>query len=206
MKTRNWIRFFLSTLLIGGISGLIFGLVIKWGEFAVHLSSTNIKGMATILLWFIGTGLMFSAVSQMAFFAYLTIHQFGLGMFRSVKLWNSVQILLMLFVIGDILIFRTISGKENGSFFFDLSWILLTIFIGVVVATKKSRETKKEAFIPALFFMVFVTIIEMLPVISVGDQSWLLLSLLILLVCNAYQMLILHRITTNKASSTLKSA
>ncbi|KHF28867.1 hypothetical protein LR68_02251 [Anoxybacillus sp. BCO1] len=56
------------------------------------------------------------------------------------------------------------------------------------------RETNKEAFIPALFFMVVVTVIEWFPVLRINEENWLYLMLFPLLICNAYQLLMLHRL------------
>ena len=47
-------------------------LILIWSKYYLHL------------LWLFGIGLIFSLVSQMGFFAYLTVHRFGLGIFKSV--------------------------------------------------------------------------------------------------------------------------
>lgn len=206
MKTRSWVRLFVSTLLIGGGSTLLIGIFLKWNEFTLHFGVSDVKAIGTLILWLIGIGFTFSAVSQMGFFAYLTIHQFGLGMFRSTRLWNSVQILLMCFIIVDLLFLRTVSGKGTSSLLYDSCFVLLILAVGWIVAKRKSIETKKETFIPALFFMVFVTILEWLPAVRVGDYSWMTLMLLTLLICNAYQLLVLHRITIRDTSHDMKSA
>ena len=50
---------------------------------------------------------------------------------------------------------------------------------------------------PALFFMVVVTILEWVPALRINDTDWLYLMVIPLLLCNAYQLLILHRLIGN---------
>jgi KinB signaling pathway activation protein len=73
--------------------------------------------------------------------------------------------------------------------------IAAVIFLaGAIVAYIKSKETNKQAFIPALFFMIVVTIIEWIPALRVNDRDWLYLMAVPLFICNAYQLLTLHRL------------
>jgi KinB signaling pathway activation protein len=51
-----------------------------------------------------------------------------------------------------------------------------------------------SAFIPALFFMIVVTTIEWVPVLRVNEESWLFLMLFPLIVCNAFQLLMLPKL------------
>ena len=70
-------------------------------------------------------GFLFSVISQMGFFAYLTVHRFGLGIFKSVSLWNAVQVVLILFVLFDFVYLRYENFAEPGeSFFLILVWLL----------------------------------------------------------------------------------
>ncbi|WP_312505906.1 KinB-signaling pathway activation protein, partial [Bacillus luti] len=73
---------------------------------------------------------------------------------------------------------------------------------GAIVAYVKSKETNKKAFVPALFFMVVVTILEWVPALRINDTDWLYLMVIPLLLCNAYQLLILHRLI-GRASKTV---
>ena len=63
-----------------------------------------------------------------------------------------------------------------------------------MIAWQKTKQTNKEAFVPALFFMVVISIVEWMPVIRVNNQSWLYFMLIPLLVCNTYQLLMLHKL------------
>ncbi|MED4904270.1 KinB-signaling pathway activation protein [Parageobacillus thermoglucosidasius] len=196
MNSRKWVRLFLTTLAIGGITTAVIGVILNWGEYEKLFLRMDVLEFAAVLMWHIGVGFIFSIISQMGFFAYLTIHRFGLGVFRSASLWNSVQIVLILFVLFDLVYFRYQVFAAKGESV--VGYILIALFIllaGLVVAYVKSAQTNRGAFIPALFFMVVVTVIEWFPALRINDKDWLYLMLFPLLICNAYQLLILHKLT-----------
>jgi KinB signaling pathway activation protein len=199
VNSRKWVRLFLTTLLVGGITTGITGFAIRWSEYKHLFLTLDIGEILAALVWFIGVGFIFSIISQMGFFAYLTIHRFGLGIFKSVSLWNSVQLVLIAFVLFDLVYFRYQAFAEKGESI--VSYILIAVFIllfGLAVAYVKRAQTNKEAFIPALFFMVVVTVIEWFPVLRINEKGWLYLMLFPLLACNAYQLLILHKLVRTK--------
>nr|WP_216366509.1 KinB-signaling pathway activation protein [Geobacillus sp. BMUD] len=194
VNSRKWVRLFLSTLLIGGIATAAVGIVFNWEEFGRLLLRLEMVEFMAVFLWHIGVGFIFSVISQAGFFAYLTVHRFGLGIFRS--LWNAVQVVLIMFVLFDLVYFRYMAFADRGDSI--IPYLLTALFIlavGLVVAYVKSAQTNKGAFVPALFFMVVVTVIEWFPVLRINDRDWLYLMLIPLLVCNAYQLLILHKLT-----------
>jgi KinB signaling pathway activation protein len=196
VNSRKWVRLFLTTLAIGGITTAIIGIVFNWGQYQKLLLQLDVVEIFAVLMWHIGVGFIFSVVSQAGFFAYLTIHRFGLGIFRSASLWNAVQMVLILFVLFDLVYFRYQAFAAKGEAV--VSYILVALFllmVGLVVAYIKSAQTNKGAFVPALFFMIVVTVIEWFPVLRINDRNWLYLMLFPLLVCNAYQLLILHKLT-----------
>lgn len=200
MNSRKWVRLFLTTLAIGGITTAITGFVIRWSEYEKLFVQLHVGEIFAVLMWFIGFGFIFSVISQMGFFAYLTVHRFGLGLFRSVSLWNSVQIVLISFVLFDLVYFRYQVFAEKGESIVSYLFVaLLILLVGLAVAYVKRKQTNKEAFVPALFFMTVVTIIEWFPALRINDRNWLYLMLVPLLVCNAYQLLILHKLTGTKS-------
>ncbi|ANB61269.1 KinB-signaling pathway activation protein [Anoxybacteroides amylolyticum] len=195
MNSRKWVRLFFTTLAIGGMTTAITGMVTGWGKYEKLLTQGHIGEFFAVFVWFIGFGFIFSVISQMGFFAYLTVHRFGLGIFRFVSLWNSVQLVLISFVLFDLVYFRYQAFAEKGESI--VSYVLVALFIlfvGLVVAFIKKKATNKEAFVPALFFMTVVTVIEWFPALRINDENWLYLMLIPLLVCNAYQLLILHKL------------
>ncbi len=196
MTSRNWVKLFLSTLLVGGIITGIVGFLIRWEEYQSLFINVEMMQILSVLFWLFGVGLIFSLISQMGFFAYLTIHRFGLGIFKS--MWNAVQVVLILFVLFDLIYFRYKVFAEKGESL--TSYILIASFVlivGLVSAIIKAKLTNKQAFIPAVFFMVVVTTIEWMPALRVNEESWLYLMIYPLVICNAYQLLILQRLNAN---------
>ncbi|MEH7124742.1 KinB-signaling pathway activation protein [Bacillus sp. JJ1532] len=195
MTSRNWVKLFLSTLLVGGLTTGVVGFIVRWKEFESIFVPFDFLEILSVLLWLIGVGLIFSILSQMGFFAYLTIHRFGLGIFKSRSLWNAVQVFLTLFVLFDLVYFRYSAFAEEGESIMPYIGIALFILAAaILVASIKVKLTNKDAFIPAVFFMVVVTTIEWVPVLRVNEQSWVYLMIFPLLVCNAYQLLILQKL------------
>ncbi|WP_264741057.1 KinB-signaling pathway activation protein [Cytobacillus firmus] len=193
MTSRNWVKLFISTLLVGGLTTGVVGFIVRWDEFAPIFTDFDFLEILSVFFWLIGVGLIFSIISQMGFFAYLTVHRFGLGIFKG--LWNPIQIVLILFALFDLVYFRYKAFADGGDSM--LPYIGLAAFlliVALVVAGIKAKQTNQHAFIPAVFFMVVVTAIEWVPVLRVNEESWLYLMLFPLLVCNTYQLLILHKL------------
>ncbi|MFK3961787.1 KinB-signaling pathway activation protein [Guptibacillus hwajinpoensis] len=200
MKTRNLVYLFFTTLLIGSTAGMLTGIVLDWSQYWTDLKNGEFVSFLIVILWLLGVSSIFSLISQMGFFAYLTIHRFGLGIFKSVKLWNTVQVVLIAVALFDLVYFRYAVFSEKGESI--LSYILTALFIliiGLVTAYIKQKETNKQAFIPALFFIVVVTILEWIPGLQSNDPKWLWLILIPLLVSNVWQLLTLHRLIRKEA-------
>ncbi|MDQ0484992.1 KinB-signaling pathway activation protein [Guptibacillus hwajinpoensis] len=200
MKTRNLVYLFFSTLLIGSTAGMITGIVLDWSEYWADLKNGEFISFLIVMLWLLGVSSIFSLISQMGFFAYLTIHRFGLGIFKSVRLWNTIQAVLIAVTLFDLVYFRYAVFAEEGESV--ISYILIALFllvVGVIVAYIKQKETNKQAFIPALFFIVVVTTLEWIPGLQSNDPKWLWLILIPLLVSNVWQLLTLHRLIGKKA-------
>lgn len=205
MTSRNWVNLFLKTLLVGAITTGIVGFIVRWSEFQHLLGDFKLLEFLSILLWLMGVGLIFSILSQMGFFAYLTIHRFGLGIFKSVFLWNAVQLVLIAFVLFDLVYLRYNAFAKSGESILPyLGLALIVLLAGLAVAFVKAKQTNKDAFIPALFFMIVVTVLEWVPVLRVNEHSWLYLMLFPLIACNSYQLLVLH--TLNKKSLEARKA
>ncbi|MCA0993585.1 hypothetical protein GLW07_21095 [Bacillus hwajinpoensis] len=200
MKTRNLVYLFFTTLLIGSTAGMLTGLVLDWSQYWADLKNGEILSFLIVILWLLGVSSIFSLISQMGFFAYLTIHRFGLGIFKSVKLWNTIQVVLIAVALFDLVYFRYEVFAEEGESV--ISYILIALFllaVGLVTAYVKQKETNKQAFIPALFFIVVVTILEWIPGLQSNDPKWLWLILIPLLVSNVWQLLTLHRLIQKDA-------
>ncbi|PEC48279.1 KinB-signaling pathway activation protein [Bacillus sp. AFS077874] len=192
MTSRKLVRLFLTTLLVGGIATILTGILYGYKEYFGYVQDGRfIKLLVEVSFLFI-LGLVFSAVSQMGFFAYLTIHRFGLGLFKS--LWNTVQIVLIILALFDLAYFRFKEYAHGEAFTVYLIFPIVLLVGSLIVSYIKMKETNKGAFIPALFFMIVVTIVEWVPALRQNDLSWLILMLVPLFICNAYQLLTLHKI------------
>ncbi|MBE5108968.1 KinB signaling pathway activation protein KbaA [Bacillus thuringiensis] len=202
MNSRKWVRLFLTTLFLGGISTVIIGFVLGWDKYIKFFQNFDGKEILAVSFWLMGVGFIFSVISQMGFFAYLTIHRFGLGMFRSSSLWNAVQLFFIAFVLFDFVYLRSVLIANGEVSLGNNILVAGMLFIfGAIVAYVKSKETNKKAFVPALFFMVVVTILEWVPALRINDTDWLYLMVIPLLLCNAYQLLILHRLIEKTSKS-----
>lgn len=191
MNSRNVVRLFITTLFVGGLTGGIAGFIIRWNEIEHYFTAFDLVSIFSSFFWLFGVGLIFSVISQAGFFAYLTIHRFGLGLFKS--MWNPVQIVFILFVLFDLIYLRYTSFESNEGLAPYIFPAVYVLSIGLLVAYLKGRQTNKNTFIPALFFMVVVTILEWTPVLRENDESWLYFMLIPLLACNAYQLLVLNK-------------
>ena len=197
VNSRHLVRLFFSTLLVGGITAGVVGVVSRWGQFQSLIESKEYIEILMTFIWLVGLGLIFSVISQMGFFSYLTIHRFGLGIFKN--LWNAVQLVIVMFVLFDLVYLRYIAFGEGGSLASYILIAVLILVVALIVAFIKVKLTNKHAFIPALFFMVVATVIEWVPVLRENDQAWLYFMLVPLLVCNSYQLLTLQRINQKSA-------
>ncbi|WP_273853998.1 KinB-signaling pathway activation protein [Guptibacillus spartinae] len=200
MKTRNLVYLFFTTLLIGSTAGMLTGIVLDWSQYWTDLKNGELLSFLIVILWLLGVSSIFSLISQMGFFAYLTIHRFGLGIFKSVRLWNTIQVVLIAVALFDLVYFRYAVFAEEGESV--ISYILIALFllvVGLIAAYVKQKETNKQAFIPALFFIVVVTILEWIPGLQSNDPKWLWLILIPLLVSNVWQLLTLHRLIQKEA-------
>jgi KinB signaling pathway activation protein len=189
VTSRNWVKLFFTTLLIGGITTVVIGFIVFWNK--SFFADFKIFEIFSTLILLLMKGFLFSLISQLGFFAYLTVHRMGLGIFKSVSLWNGVQVVLILFALYDF--WSYMNSSKRGEINFLVPAIIIVI-IGLATAWVKMKQTNREAFIPALFVMIFVTLVEWAPGMKVNDPSWFYLMMISLMVCNAYQLLILHKL------------
>lgn len=208
MTIRNWMKFFIRALLLGGaITGLV-GLIVRWDFFYSYLSTGEYFQFIGALLWMVFLGFTMSVIAQMGFFAYLSIHQFGVNLFRTLTLWNWVQLLLIVIVLFDLVFFRfRLTSEDTGRTV--LYMVLLAILVGTAVLTAwfKAQWTKKHILISALFFMIVITTLEWLPALMVRNgevDTWVTIMLFPLVAVNAYQLLALPKYNRKSDEDKLK--
>ena len=195
------------TLVIGGITTAIVGFIVRWNEFEPYFTGFKIFDIFSTFIWLLGMGFLFSLISQLGFFAYLTVHRFGLGIFKSISLWNGVQVVLILFALYDLVDWRYTKFAEKGDTLYSFAVpAIILVLVGLLIAWLKMKQTNREAFIPALFVMIVVTLVEWVPAIKVNERSWLYLMMLALMACNAYQLLILHKLNAKSVEERQKRA
>ncbi|UJL46597.1 KinB-signaling pathway activation protein [Virgibacillus sp. NKC19-16] len=192
MNTRKLVNFFFKTLFIGTIAGLVTSFFVKAEDYALVLNPFDFMGIAGFLLFFIGLGLVFAAVSQMGFFAHLFLNRLGLGLFRSY--WPTVQVVLIAFVVFDLVYFPYQATEGEVSVLWYMLMAAAILGYGLLIAWIKAKETKPRAFIPALFLMVVMTTIEWIPGMRTEGTDYAWLMIIPLLACNTYQLLKLHRL------------
>lgn len=197
MTIRNWIKFFFNALLIGGIVTAVMGLIVRWEFFSQYLTDGEIWQFIGALLWMVALGFTMSVVAQMGFFAYLTVHQFGVNMFKTLTLWNWVQLLIIAVVLFDLIFFRfRLTSDDTGRTLLYLTLLASLVGVSAITAYFKAKWTKKHTLISALFFMIVVTTLEWLPALMVRSgniDEWVTILLFPLLAVNAYQLLSLPK-------------
>ena len=185
-------------MVIGGGVTAIASLFIRWDFFQPYITNGQWGEFIAAFAWMIMLGFTMSVIAQAGFFAYLTIHQVGVNVFRTLTLWNWVQVLIIVIVIADLIIFRFAPDAKTMS-----DWLLyiglLIVLLGGSAATamqKVKMTGKKHVFIPALFFMIVITTLEWIIALMGRDSNintYIALLLFPLLAVNAYQLLVLPK-------------
>jgi KinB signaling pathway activation protein len=201
VNVQKWVSFFIKTLLIGAFIYLIIGSIVQRHQLAAsfhqHWPATLVQ--LFVLMVFGG---MFSVLSQMGFFAYLTLHRIALGMLRSHALWGKVQLVLIAFTFFDLFYFRfTVFSKKGESVLSDVLLPVILLIASLIVAVLKKKATNAIAFIPTLFFMFVITVLEWLVGLFQPDLGIVWVIGVTLIMCNAYQVLTLHKLTTKDQPS-----
>lgn len=209
MTIRNWFKFFLNAMLIGGFITGILGLFIRWDDaFAKYFEAGQWGEFFAAFAFMIVMGFTVSVIAQMGYFAYLTIHQMGVNIFKTLTLWNWVQLLIIAIVIFDLIMFRFRPNAETtGQIWLYVILLAILIITSIVVAIAKANMTKKHTLISALFFMIVVSTLEWLPVLMVradNVDSWVTLLLFPILAVNAYQLLALPKYNAKSDEDRLK--
>ncbi|MGM9951569.1 MAG: KinB-signaling pathway activation protein [Lysinibacillus sp.] len=198
MTIRNWFKFFVMTMLIGGGVTAAASLFIRWDFFQPYLAAGEFVEFLAALAWMGLLGFTMSVIAQAGFFAYLTLHQIGVGVFKTLTLWNWVQMLLIVVVLVDLVIFRFApDAKGFGDWTFYIGLLLFLVGAAIATAIKKVQMTgKKHVLISSIFFMVVITSLEWI-IALMGRQDninvYVALLLFPLVAVNAYQLLMLPK-------------
>ncbi|CAM5203296.1 KinB signaling pathway activation protein OS=Ureibacillus acetophenoni OX=614649 GN=SAMN05877842_1053 PE=4 SV=1 [Ureibacillus acetophenoni] len=154
MTIRNWIKFFLMCVIIGGIVTGVAGIFIRWNFFQPYLAAGEIGEFFAAFGWMILLGVTMSVIAQAGYFAYLTLHQVGVGVFKTLTLWNWVQVLLIAIVIFDLIVFRFAPGAQSfQDWLFYGGLLVFLIFAAIATAVKKGSINNEKAHFS--FFFIF---------------------------------------------------
>lgn len=185
MKVQGFLRLFWTTLVFGTLFGFLMNLLANPGYLVIQSWEAIVTALSYSSTW--------TGISMMGFFAYLIIHRVGLDLFRGPRLWNRVQVLLIAFAIFDAVYLRMLAFGNDHMWRY-IGEMLVLLIVAWVVAASKAKQTNRSAFIPTLFLMTVITLIEWIPALQTTDEIPLLWPALATLVfANAYQVLMLHR-------------
>ncbi|WP_214829822.1 KinB-signaling pathway activation protein [Exiguobacterium algae] len=185
MKVQGFLRLFWTTLVFGSLFGFIMNLLANPGYLVSHSWEAIVTALSYSSTW--------TGISMMGFFSYLIVHRVGLDIFRGPRLWNRVQVLLIVFALFDAVYLRMLAF-DSGHMWRYVGEMVVLVVIAWLVAASKAKQTNASAFIPTLFLMIVITLIEWIPALQATDDIALLWPALATLVfANAYQVLMLHR-------------
>ncbi|MFD2615177.1 KinB-signaling pathway activation protein [Paenibacillus gansuensis] len=196
MNLKKWFYLFWTTLAVGAVSGVATGLFLQLTDQEFGFLEVSEVGF-NVLTMLLG-GLMFSAISQMGFFAYLTLNYIGKGMFRSY--WNLVQLGIIIITLFELGYLRYIYAEDNAPL---VSFFVLPVVLGagaVLVALWKVRMTNSAAFVPTLLWMAAGTVLVSIPGLQQNNYATTLFITVPVFCCNAWQILKLHSILKDKKS------
>ncbi|MGA8943658.1 MAG: KinB-signaling pathway activation protein [Thermoactinomyces sp.] len=191
MTLKKLIYWFVTTLVIGCLSATIMGI------FFEQLARQEIFGSTRdqILL-----GLTLGAVAELGFFAFLVFNWLAKGLLRNKIVYDRVILFLLFALLGNLLYLNSVKF-DGKSFWLHLMIPAVIVLSAVIVAGLKRKWTNSGATIPTLFYMIAATIIEAIPSLNPKEGEiplWIIMhSVLVLLICNAWQILQLHRWVPN---------
>jgi KinB signaling pathway activation protein len=191
MNIAKWVFLFTTTVAWGIGVALLIGM----GVLFIDPNFTPLKiGTSGLGFNIIGTaivGATLGAFSHMGFFAYLTLNFFAQGFFRSKIVWTYIQI----FLIIVVLVYTAALRVPEGNSFLPYTILPIIVLAGAVaIAWLKMKQTNRSSFIPTLFLMTAITLLEAVPALRLNNpnSTWLMVGPLF--ACNAWQILQLHRL------------
>jgi KinB signaling pathway activation protein len=141
--------------------------------------------------------------SFIGFIAYLFARYYMIGILRHKQgVWVFIQLFFIGLTLFDLVYLRysRFAGEDAGfASFLVLPAVLSAVALGT--AWLKVRMTNAGAFIPTLFFMIVLTSLEAIPAFQQNDALHMIYMLVVLLVCNAWQILVFHRLTGPSGAS-----
>jgi KinB signaling pathway activation protein len=196
LTIRKWTYLFWTTLLwgIGAATATGLTLAVTDTQFTFVGASQVGYNLFTGVLG----GAIISIVCQMGFFSYLIIRMIALGIIRSKRVWDLLQIFLIVLTLYETASLRYLNFTEGLPLIRYFTLPLVVLVISAAVAIWKVKLTNRNAFIPALFFMIVASILEAVPALKLDHWPSTLFMIVPILCCNAWQILILQKILAEK--------
>lgn len=190
LSIKKWFHLFWTTLLIGAGGAVIAGLALQFVNGKIDFKSVGDFFLYPLIL--LGYGMLVSVYSQLGFFAYLILNYMGNGVFPQ-KVWKYIQLVLSVLALLELIFLRTVVGGER-NVMSDLILGIVILLAAIIVSYFKVRSTNISALIPTFFFMTAISIVEVIGVLRIGVDSATVFIVVPLIACNAFQILMLHRI------------
>ncbi len=190
LSIKKWFHLFWTTLLIGAGGAVIAGLALQFVNGKIDFKSIGDFFLYPLIL--LGYGMLVSVYSQLGFFAYLILNYMGNGVFPQ-KVWKYIQLVLSVLALLELIFLRTVVGGER-NVMSDLILGIVILLAAIIVSYFKVKSTNISALIPTFFFMTAISIVEVIGVLRIGVDSATVFIVVPLIACNAFQILMLHRI------------
>jgi len=197
MTLRKWFRLFWTSVVLGIVTAVVVGLIMQLTDVNYEIPGMSAVGFNLLQMGIAGATI--SVLSQAGFFSYLIVKWIALSMFKSKGIWDIIQVVLIAVALGDLAYLRYANFGQGGSFL-PYVWLPLAILVaGIAVSYYKMKLTNKSAFIPTLFIMSTLTILEAVPALRLEHAASTLFTLVPLMACNAWQVLTLHKIVGERS-------
>ncbi|MRN57074.1 KinB-signaling pathway activation protein [Paenibacillus monticola] len=190
MSIRKWFYLFWTTLLIGAGGAVIAGLALQTVNGRIDFKSVADFWLYPLILF--GYGVLVSVYAQLGFFAYLILNYMGIGVFPR-KIWQYIQLVLAVLALLELIFLRTFVGGDR-DVISDLVLGISILLTALIVTYFKVKSTNASAWIPTFFFMSAISIVEIIGVLRIGVDSATVFIVVPLVACNAFQILMLHRV------------
>jgi KinB signaling pathway activation protein len=188
LSLKKWMKLFGATILIGGVVSLILGVImVMLDTFEIPKADDWLFNLTQMFL----SGLTLGAFAHMGFFAYLTLNYIARSIFKRPYLWVACQGFVTVFMLVEVAV-NLYDSDFPGYAFWAVPLVLAAA--SAAVSWIKVKETTSASWIPALFFMIVITVLEAIPAFREGSIASLIYMVLPLFLCNAYQLMMLHRL------------
>jgi KinB signaling pathway activation protein len=199
MTLKKWFHLIWTSVVLGIVTAVVVGLVMQFVDQNYQIPLLSAVGFNFVTMAIAGATI--SVLSQAGFFSYLIVKWIALSILRSKGMWDIIQIALVAVALGDLAYLRYVYYGQGGSFIPYIWLPLIILVVSVAVSYYKMKLTNRSAFIPTLFIMSTITILEAVPALRLEHAASTLFTLVPLMACNAWQVLTLHKIVGSRSRS-----